>query len=175
MFTWLINLFKKKNYHYRFEIQVKSFSWGFSYTYKEVHQVDKDVEVPSSVLKKGCLYHDGEKFRQFNTLSTGVSLWDIQGDTAVVSDRYGTSFYRLLNEIAKYCTNKEAAIVDFCLEEELVVAFTGIERLDWMINNCHDLTITSPDGKNVRVIEKEEFNRLILRGKQDNDRSDNTD
>lgn len=118
---------------------------------------------------------NGKKFRQFNTLSTGVSLWDIQGDTAVVSDRYGTSFYRLLNEIAKYCTNKEAAIVDFCLEEELVVAFTGIEYLDWMINNCHDLTITSPDGKNVRVIEKEEFNRLILREKQYNDRSDNTD
>lgn len=175
MFTWLINLFKKKNYHYCFEIQVKSFSWGFSYTYKEVHQVDKEVEVPSAVLKKGCLYHDGEKFRQFNTHSTGVSLWEIQGDNAAVSDRYGTSFYRLLNEIAKYCTNKEAAIVDFRLEEELVAAFTGIERLDWMMDNCHDLTITSPDGKNVRVIEKEEFNRLILREKQDNDRSDNTD
>ena len=140
-----------------------------------MHQVDKDVEVPSFVLKKGCLYHDGEKFRQFNTLSTGVSLWDIQGDNAVVSERYGTSFYRFLNEITKYCTNKEAAIVDFRLEEELVANFTGIERLDLMMNNCHDLTITSPDGKNVRVIDNEEFNRLMSREKQDNDCSDNTD
>lgn len=160
MFKWLMNCFRRE-YRYRYHIQVTSFPWGFAYTFRIVHSLRGKEDIASSVLSKGCIYRNGDEFRQFKTPASDVSLSDIQGSNKRVGERYGKLFCRFLEEVEKFCTEGDPTIVDFHLKEELVADFKGLERLDWMINEGHFLTLRSFDGKRATEFAIEELSRPI--------------
>ena len=156
MFNWLMNCFRKE-YCYRYHIQVTSFPWGFSYTFRIVHSLRGKEEIASSVLSKGCIYRNGDEFRQFKTPASDITLADIRGSDKRVGERYGKLFCRFLKEVEKFCTDSEPAIVEFHLKEELVADFKGFERLDWVIAEAHFLTLRSFDGKRAKELAIEEL------------------
>lgn len=156
MFKRLMNCFRKE-YCYCYHIQVTSFPWGFSYTFRSVHSLRGNEEIASSVLSKGCIYRNGDEFRQFKTLASDITLSDIRGSNNAISGRYGKLFCRFLKEVEKFCTDNEPTIVEFHLKEELVADFKGLERLDWVIAEAHFLTLRSFDGKRAKELAIEEL------------------
>ena len=163
MFKWLKNIFKG-DYRYRYRIHVESFPWGFSYTFQQVHSLNDKGEIASSVTNKGTLYCSEGKYRQFSVLASNISLREIKDDNEAVSPTYGATFHRFLTEVEKFCSDKEPAIVEFYLKEELVANFTGIDRLDWMLRESHVLILRTVDGKHAREFDKEELDEILLKG-----------